>query len=297
MSSHRKNKRGDRGSTNEEDRSLKKSNIATNSTEVLNENANVSDDDQEEPNLLEIKKLLIDIQTSVASVITENQGIRKEIEDIKSSVKFNGDELKDLKAALKKTKDENKALKSSVDALNIQLKTAKEKLQTQKEECDQLWENLDHLEQYSRKNSLEIYGVPQDAYTSTESVVVKVAEALNVTVEPEEIEISHKINQGKSILVKFCSHKTKSKMYKERTKLKHVKIRDIFPDYPSTARHRIFINENLTAFRRPLVEAANRRRKDGVLTSVWTLDGKVYVKTSPYGSPIKIHSEEDLNDI
>ena len=198
MSSQRKNKRGDRGSTDEEDRSLKKSNMATNSTEVLNENANVSDDDQEEPNLLEIKKLLIDIQTSVASVITENQAIRKEIEDIKSSVKFNGDELKDLKAALKKTKDENKALKSSVDALNIQLKTAKEKLQTQKEECDQLWENLDHLEQYCRKNSLEIYGVPKDVYTSTESVVVKVAEALNVTVDPEEIEISHKINKGKA---------------------------------------------------------------------------------------------------
>ena len=280
MSSQRKNKRGDRGSTDEEDRSLKK-----------------SKDDQDEPNLLEIKKLLIDIQTSVASVITENQAIRKEIEDVKSSVKFNGDELKDQKAALKKTKDENKALKSSVDALNIQLKTAKEKLQTQKEECDQLWENLDHLEQYSRKNSLEIYGVSQDAYTSTESAVIKVAEALNVIVEPEEIEISHKINQGKSILVKVCSHKTKSKIYKERTKLKHVKIRDIFPDYPSTAPHRIFINENLTAFRRSLFEAAKRRRKDGVLTSVWTLDGKVYVKTSPYGSPIKIHAEEDLNDI
>ena len=271
MSSQRKDKRGDRGSTDEEDRSLKKSNMATNSTEVLNENASLSDDDQEEPNLLEIKKLLIDIQTSVASVITENQAIRKEIENIKSSVKVNGDELKDLKEALKKTKDENKALKSSVDALNIQLKTAKEKLQAQKKGCDQLWENLDHLEQYSRKNSLEIYGVPQDAYTSTESVVVKVAEALNVTVEPEEIEISHKINQGKNILVKFCSHKTKSKIYKERTKLKHVKIRDIFPDYPSTARNRIFINENSTAFRRSLVEAANRRRKDGVLTSVWTL--------------------------
>ena len=85
-------------------------------------------------------------------------------------------------------------------------------------------------------------------YTSTESVVIKVAEALYVTVEPEEIEISHKINRGKSILVKFCSHKTKSKIYKERTKLKHVKIKDIFPDYPSTARHRIFINEHLTAF-------------------------------------------------
>ena len=55
---------------------------------------------------------------------------------------------------------------------------------------------------------------------------------------------------------------TKAKIYKERTKLRHVKIADLFPGYPSTARHRIFVNENLTAFRRSLIEAANKRRKD-----------------------------------
>ena len=177
--------------------------------------------------------------------------------------------------------------------MNTRLTATEKELQNQSAECEQLWENLDHLEQYSRKNSLEIHGVPQDAYTSTEHVVIKVAEALNITVEPEEIEISHKISQGRSILVKFCSHKTKAKIYKERTKLRHVKI----AGYPSTARHRIFVNENLTAFRRSLIEAANKRRKDGSLYSVWSLDGKVYVKSTPEGSPVRILTEEDLNDI
>jgi len=176
---------------------------------------------------------------------------------------FNGEELKDLKASLKKTKDENEALKISLAALNTRLTATEKELQNQSAECEQLWENLDHLEQYSRKNSLEIHGVPQDANTSTEHVVIKVAEALNITVEPEEIEISHKINQGRSILVKFCSHKTKAKIYKERTKLRHVKIADLFPGYPSTARHRIFVNENLTAFRRSLISRSRKQEKKG----------------------------------
>ena len=176
---------------------------------------------------------------------------------------FNGEELKDLKASLKKTKDENEALKISLAALNTRLTATEKELQNQSTECEQLWENLDHLEQYSRKNSLEIHGVPQDANTSTEHVVIKVAEALNITVEPEEIEISHKINQGRSILVKFCSHKTKAKIYKERTKLRHVKIADLFPGYPSTARHRIFVNENLTAFRRSLISRSRKQEKKG----------------------------------
>ena len=110
--------------------------------------------------------------------------------------------------------------------------------------------------------------------------VIKVAEALNITVEPEDIEISHKLKNGKGIIVKFHSHKVKSfELYKERTNLKDVKISDVFPSYPAHGQQRrIFINENLTAYRRRLVEAANKRRRDGLLMSVWTLDGKVYVK-------------------
>ena len=238
MSLRKKNKRGDRGSIEEDNRRSKKSNMVTNPKEVLENDCNASDEEQAEPSLMEIKEMLIDIQIFIASVIADNQAIRKEIDDLKSSVTFNGEELKDLKASLKKT------------VSNTRLTATEKELQKQSAECEQLSENLDHLEQYSRKNCLEIHGVPQDEYTSTEHVVIKVAEALNITVEPEEIEISHKINQGRSILVKFCSHKTKAKIYKERTKLRHVKIADLFPGYSSTARHRIFVNENLTAFRR-----------------------------------------------
>ena len=47
---------------------------------------------------------------------------------------------------------------------------------------------------------MEIHGIPQDAYTNTEQVVIKLAEALNIKVEPEDIEISHNINKGKTII-------------------------------------------------------------------------------------------------
>ena len=156
-----------------------------------------------------------------------------------------------MKESLQKTKDEYKELKHMLASTRNELKTTKENLGKQKEESDRLWEHHDDLEQYTRKNSLEIHGIPEDAYPSTEAAVIKVAEALNITIEPEEIEISHKLNRGKSIIVKFCNHKVKSKLYKERTKLKDVKIKDLFPSYPSNAqeRQRIFINENLTAYR------------------------------------------------
>ena len=292
-----KNKRGDRGSIDDVPRNPKKSNMAAEGNIDVEESFEASKE-QEEPSLLEIKALLVDIQIQIAAILTENRTLKREIEEIKESANFYGKELKDLKESLQKTKDDNKELKHTLASMRNELKTTKENLGKQKEESDRLWEVHDNLEQYTRKNSLEIQGIPEDAYHSTEAVVIKVAEALNITVEPEEIEISHKLSRGKTIIVKFCNHKVKSKLYKERTKLKDVKITDIFPSYPSNGqRQRIFINENLTAYRRRIVKEANRRRQEGTLFSVWTLDGKIYVKTSPDGSPVRIFSEEDLDHL
>lgn len=99
-----------------------------------------------------------------------------------------------------RTNNENKALKKSLDSSNEQIKTNKEKLGKQGEELAQLWDNLDNFEQYTRKNSIEIQAIPEDAYSSTEDVVIKVAEAPNITVQPEDIDISHKLRKGK------CNH-------------------------------------------------------------------------------------------
>lgn len=86
---------------------------------------------------------------------------------------------------------------------------------------------------------------------------------------------------------KIIFYKPVSVCYIERTRLKHVKIMDLFPGYSSTARHFISINKHRMAFRRSLVKATNRRRH-GTLSSVWTLDGKVNVRSSLDGSPIRI---------
>lgn len=64
------------------------------------------------------------------------------------------------------------------------------------------------------------------------------------------------------------------------------------------AAERLYINENLTSFRKDLMKEANQMRKDGLLVSVWSMDGKIYeFKTSPDGAPKRIHSKEDLDNV
>ncbi|XP_068674623.1 uncharacterized protein [Montipora foliosa] len=161
--------------------------------------------DEEEPSLLEIKEILIAIKCSISSIFEEIKALRKDIEEVESNINFNDKELKDLKDSLQKSKDENKELKNSLASTNSQLKAAQHNLLSQAEDYAQMWDDLDNLEQYTRKNSLEIQGLPEDAYSSTEMAVIKVAEALNIAVEPEDIEISHKLKMEKKLLLNFIA--------------------------------------------------------------------------------------------
>ena len=70
---------------------------------------------------------------------------------------------------------------------------------------------LDDLEQYSRKNSLEIVGIPE-SIRDNEGAVLKIANALNVQVHPEDIDICHRVERMKSrpIVLRLVSHKVKS---------------------------------------------------------------------------------------
>ncbi|KAL9981573.1 hypothetical protein ACROYT_G010292 [Oculina patagonica] len=109
---------------------------------------------------------------------------------------------------------------------------------------------------------------------------------MNVDVKREDIDICHRIKRKKSnpIIVRFISHKVKRALYKQRVKLKNISGSQLFPSAPATARpssNRIFVNENLTAHRRNLVRMANDMKQDGILKGVWTVDGKIFVKTSP----------------
>lgn len=152
---------------------------------------------------------------------------------------------------------------------------------------------------------MEIHGVPEDLYTSTEDVVaIKLGEVLNVPIQSDDVDISHKLysgkNKPKNLIAKFISHKKKTALYKKRTELKNVRITQLFP-HPTTvtvlAAERLYINENLTSFRRNLMKEANQMRKDGLLVSVWSMDGEIRVKTSPAGALKRIHSQEDLDNV
>ena len=292
----RKHKRGDRGSTEEELATPKRANMAE--TEALEKEESSTETPLEmsqEPSLGDLREMLVDIQITVNNILLENKRISGEVMELKSTVYKQKAELSAIKESLDLT------TKQCANA-EKELAAVRNQLAEKEEEIAELYYLQDRLEQYTRKNSLEFHGVPESAYSSPEEVVLKISEALEVPVGPQDIEISHKLsNKGnKAIIAKFISHKVKSNLYRARTKLKNIRMTDLFPgsSYATTTEaNRIYINENLTSYRKRIMKKANEKRRDGELLSVWSLDGTIFVKTSPAGRPIKISEPEDLDHL
>ena len=195
-----KHKRGERGSIEEEaQQSSKRANMADAElqlTNVNNEETSSGVNEEETPpnnhagetSLLELKEMLVDIQITVSNVLRENTKLANEVAELRNVIQRQKGELINVQTTLAKTQ------KQQAD-LEIQLAAARKKINDQDAEIAELYDLQDALEQYTRKNSLEIHGVPESAYISTEEVVFKLAEVLNVDINPNDVETSHKLHR------------------------------------------------------------------------------------------------------
>ena len=221
MQRARKNKRGDRGSTEEETSTAKKSNMA----DQEEKNSLFSGSRREEQSVLRERTYSAGNQrptckhpqATVSKISLENQVLKKELTELKDSMAFNEKELQDIKDTVKKVSKANASIQKELVKAKEELEQTKQQLDKEKEETGRVWCALDDLEQYTLKNSLEIHGISEHVYSDTESAVIKIANALDVSIQPDDIEITHKLKgrEGKRpIIVKFCSHKAKSMLSK-----------------------------------------------------------------------------------
>ena len=69
---------------------------------------------------------------------------------------------------------------------------------------------LNDLEQYGRRNMVDIGGIPRKKDEDTDDIVFKIAKKLDMTVKKDDIEISHRTSANKDapIIVKFISRRT-----------------------------------------------------------------------------------------
>lgn len=162
-------------------------------------------------------------------------------------------------------------------------------------QVNNLSDSLDELQQYSRRNSVRIAGIPETPGENTDDIVIDVANRLiGTNINIDNIDRSHRVgkpNQANDkprvIIVKLTSYKVREKLIKGRKNLRKN------PESKS-----IYINEDLTSKRANLARRARDLSKDKpeIIASTWTFDGRIYIQETPHhgGSVRCIKSEDDL---
>lgn len=152
-----------------------------------------------------------------------------------------------------------------ITRLTEEVTTLKSENQILKKECI---DNVDKLEQYSRRNNLRFLGVAEEQNEDVENVIKDILnKKLHINTDKDVIERCHRVgpklsNDGKPrpLIAKFISYKQKSMIYKLKSKLKGTKI---------------LIKEDLTHRRAMVVkELTTKYGRNGV----WTSDGAIFYR-------------------
>ena len=129
----------------------------------------------------------------------------------------------------------------------------------------------DATEQYSRRNSLRVAGIPEETNEDTDKIILGLASTLNADMKIADIDRSHRAGrpgQGKQrdIIVKLVSYRMRRKLYGVRVQTKSKGLKGVF------------INEDLTRVRSRILSKARRMVKNKHISSAWTSNGTILVR-------------------
>ena len=116
------------------------------------------------------------------------------------------------------------ALESELNSLQEQINNLEEQnkgfIERENSLNEKLESSMDDVEQYSRRQSLRVFGIPREDNETAEDVVVKVHDIIkeiNCDVSINLIDRAHRVGKNREdILVKFCSFRDRTRVYKAR---------------------------------------------------------------------------------
>ena len=129
------------------------------------------------------------------------------------------------------------------------------------------------LEQYSRRDSIEIAGIPEEVGDDVEPSVINLLRNIDVEVEEDDIQACHWLKKGR-IICKFVNRKSAESAKRNGKKLKDMDKNKLSFD----AKGKLYINESLCpAFRK--IHWKSKKLYDGkLIDSFWTHNGTPKIK-------------------
>ncbi len=195
------------------------------------------------------------------------------------------EKISNLISAVEILQEELNRIKSNPGKIDSDILTGiKEDFDSLKKQCAEkdnyildLNKRIEHLESYSRRNSVRISGIPltETRGNDVQWMIDFSAKHLGVKLTVHDIGRMHRtgkntVDRPSDILVKFSTYLNRHKVFEKRSFL--------YSKLNKAPRAGVFINENLTRQRSSLFYIARRGVKDRKIASAWTHDGAIITK-------------------
>lgn len=175
----------------------------------------------------------------------------------------------------------------------------------QSQTIQQLQEELNDSEQYSRLSNLEIHGLPHSPNENLRSVVGELAGKLGlVDFQTSDLQTIHRLPSRRDtppaaprisndlppvILIRFASVTLRDQWLMARGKLRTLAANGSLP--------KLFFNENLSRKNRELFWMVRERARAKQYKYTWVKNGKLFAKKADTSSLVRIHRLADLEKI
>lgn len=221
----------------------------------------------------------------VFSLVSELKKDMRSIEtNLGKSINSTFEELKETKALVGKQTTDISALLELVNKLtteNIELKSKVSILESRMED----------IEQYSRRDTIEIHGIPAEKGEQVLEVVKSVGKALDINIEDSMVSACHRLRgrdgtgRPPGIIVKMTRRLDAEAILQRRRVKRNLSTHNIgLTASPAAA---IYINESLCPGRRRLLNAARDKKREKNYTYLWIRGGRILMRKAD-GEPVKV---------
>ena len=225
-------------------------------------------------------KLQINMINKQIELINDNREFRKKPSTI--DPKF--DELK----------KENEVLKSKVSIAEKASLNLSTNYQNINDKLIEMERNMHRLEQYSRRECIEIAGIPSSITNNLlEEHVLLIFEKFDVVLEAMDIVACHRLGKTNRVIVKLLNRKDSQYILEKKYKLRNIALYNHDESENSNSR-KIFINQSLCPYYRKLYGLVKDLSNEGLIDSFWISNGTIKIRESSQFKPVPITHEFDL---
>ena len=234
--------------------------------------------------------------------------IRSTLEDLTTSVSF----LSERFAAIEKKVKDLEIMADTVQEENNNLRLETLRLSKIIEEIK---DNMNDMEQYSRRECCEITGIPETPDEDTNDLVIKVGALMDIELDEDDISVSHRLPTPSyasrvamapssrpnhttiqpKIIVKFVRREAKELLYTNCKHLRGKTTADLgLGRYSDNG---LFISESLTQRNRMLFKECLAFKRKYNYKYIWTQQGRIYLRKGRDTQSRLISSKSDIESL